>query len=208
MVPPTGRGVATSSFGGAFRIALGAALVCMLTLPPLLHFGARAEWLLSVRIGIYAGAGAGGMLLVLWSADRVLQWASNRIFRNRKPKRGSGAQARAEMAATLDEIETEMRRIGYWHSDPPDLLARCVSGEIRSYLDAPSFELWLQCVFLPNARQMLRDDRLPPSSSVGVMAMRQYDYHSHVEEAQTLLQLLNRFDAELNRQVGYDPLGH
>ncbi len=207
MVPPAGRGVAAASFRRALRIALGAALVCIFTLPPLLHFVSGAEWPLSVRIGIYAGAGAGAALLLLWSADRVLQWASNSIFRSRKPNRGaSSAPARAEMAATLDEIENEMRRIGYWHSDPPDLLARCASGEIQSYLDAPSFELWLQCVFLPNARQMLRDDRLPPSSSVGVMAMRQYDYHSYVEEAQTLLQLLNRFDTELNRHVGYDPL--
>jgi len=26
------------------------------------------------------------------------------------------------------------------------------------------------------------------------MALRQYDYHSHVEEAQNLLSLLNQFD--------------
>ena len=196
-----------ASFRRLLRIALGAALVCVFTLPPLLHFVAGAEWPLSVRIGIYSGAGASAALLLLWSADRAMQWVTNFLSRRRRPNRGSSnILARSAMAATLDEIETEMRRIGYWHSDPPDLLARCASGEIRSYLDAPSFELWLQCVFLPNARQMLRDDRLPPSSSVGVMAMRQYDYHSYVEEAQTLLQLLNRFDAELNRYVGYDPL--
>lgn len=61
-------------------------------------------------------------------------------------------------------------------------------------MDAPSFELWLQCVFLPNARAAARSDHLPIHSQVGLMAMRQYDYHSHVPEAQGLLKLLQDFD--------------
>lgn len=81
-----------------------------------------------------------------------------------------------------------MRRIGYWSDNPPDVPAS------TSFLDAPLFELWLQCVFLPNARERIRSGNLPEHSQVGLMAMRQYDYHSSVPEAQTLICLLNDFD--------------
>jgi uncharacterized protein YqcC (DUF446 family) len=94
----------------------------------------------------------------------------------------------------LDEIEAEMKRIGYWSANPPDLQAQAARGELRSYLDAPSFELWLQALFLPNARQSVRADTLPADSQVGLMAMRQYDYHSSVPEAHGLMKLLYEFD--------------
>ncbi|MBL1320676.1 MAG: YqcC family protein [Methylophaga sp.] len=73
------------------------------------------------------------------------------------------------------------------------------TGEIKSYLDAPSFELWLQCVFIPNARKSAENGTLPTQSQVGLMAMRQYNYHSIVEEAQALLDLLAGFDELINR---------
>lgn len=87
----------------------------------------------------------------------------------------------------LDEIEAEMKRIGFW-SETPD-----TSNE-SGFLDAPSFELWLQCVFLPHAREAANQGSYPSRSQVGLMALRQYDYHTYVPEAQTLLRLLNEFD--------------
>lgn len=94
----------------------------------------------------------------------------------------------------LNEIESEMKKIGFWEDNPPDLQAAYTSGQMRSYLDAPSFELWLQCIFLPNARRAVQTATLPKDSQVGVMAMRQYDYHSIVPEAQHLVGLLHEFD--------------
>ncbi len=99
-----------------------------------------------------------------------------------------------EIGRQLDLIEAEMKRIGYWSAGPPDLGAKFEAGEMRSYLDAPSFELWLQQVFIPKAREGVAGDRLPGTSQVGLAALRQYDYHSHIPEAQQLLALLNRFD--------------
>jgi uncharacterized protein YqcC (DUF446 family) len=96
--------------------------------------------------------------------------------------------------AKLDAIEAEMKRISFWSADPPDLQAQIQSGELRSYLDAPSFELWLQCVFIPNARAAAQANELPNESQVGLMAMRQYDYHDHIPEAQPLLHQLKEFD--------------
>ena len=101
----------------------------------------------------------------------------------------------------LDAIEAAMRRIGFWSADPPDLQAAIEAGQLKSYLDAPTFELWLQQVFLPNAREAVRSKDLPKESSVGLMAMRQYDYHSHVPEAHGLLALLFEFD-ELVEEYG------
>jgi uncharacterized protein YqcC (DUF446 family) len=98
------------------------------------------------------------------------------------------------LSEKLGQIEAEMKRIGYWQENPPDLRARYASGELHSYLDAPSFELWLQVIFLPNAREAVRTGTLPKGSQVGTMALRQYDYHSSVPEAEDLVRLLNEFD--------------
>ena len=99
-----------------------------------------------------------------------------------------------QLMSKLDQIEAEMRRIGYWNDDPPDLLAKFDSGEMQSYLDAPTFELWLQVVFLNRAREAVIKNKLPSNSQVGVMARRQYDYHSVIEDAHGLMKLLYEFD--------------
>lgn len=98
-----------------------------------------------------------------------------------------------EVLKKLDEIEAEMRRIGYW-SDSPDLVASIRGGKFRSYLDAPSLELWLQALFLPHARAAAREGRLPAYSQAGAIARRHYEHHSAVPEAAKLLTLIEDFD--------------
>ena len=87
-----------------------------------------------------------------------------------------------------------MKRIGYWSLTPPDLQAKIAQGEMKSFVDAPPFELWLQQIFIPHARKAVSEGDLPKQSQVGLMALRQYDYHSHVPEAQGLLSLLHELD--------------
>ncbi|HYE94968.1 MAG TPA: YqcC family protein [Rubricoccaceae bacterium] len=99
------------------------------------------------------------------------------------------------IGATLDAIEAELKRLGWWDEAAPSLVERYDRGALRTYLDAPSFEAWLQGVFLPRARAALTEGAYPRPSQVGLMALRQYDYHSLVPEAQPLLALLHRFDA-------------
>ncbi len=94
----------------------------------------------------------------------------------------------------LDEIESEMKSIGYWAVDPPDLPSGIESGDVANFLAAPSFEIWLQQVFLKNARDSISDNIIPASSEVGHMAQRQYNYHSTVMQALGLLKLLHEFD--------------
>ncbi len=99
-----------------------------------------------------------------------------------------------ELIAKLDQIESEMKRIGFWDNNPPNLLAKIESGEVKSYLDMPSFELWLQVVFLRRTREAVMANNLPATSQVGVMATREYNYHSTIEEAHGLMRLLYEFD--------------
>jgi uncharacterized protein YqcC (DUF446 family) len=92
--------------------------------------------------------------------------------------------------AKLDEVEAEMKSIGFWADNPKEN----VDGKIKNYLDASSFELWLQTVFLPNARVACKTGNFPNQSQVGLMALRQYDYHSSVPKAHRLMNLLSQFD--------------
>ena len=88
-----------------------------------------------------------------------------------------------------------MKRIGYWSAEPSNLLEKYQDGTLRAYTDAPSFEAWLQFVFLVNARESVQVNNIPSQSQVGLMAMRQYDYHSSIPEAHPLMNLLREFDA-------------
>jgi uncharacterized protein YqcC (DUF446 family) len=92
-----------------------------------------------------------------------------------------------KIEAILDEIESEIKKIGFWNECPPRF-------DVQNYTESPSFELWLQCIFLPNAREAAKNEIYPNSSQVGLMAMREYDYHSCVEKALNLVSLLHKFD--------------
>ncbi len=62
----------------------------------------------------------------------------------------------------LDEVELELRKIGYW-DDSLDVeavreQAAALSAETgRSPVGSMPFEIWLQAVFFPNARKAARD---------------------------------------------------
>lgn len=212
---PRTPGTSPPSMRRVAAIVGGCGLVAFVALLPVMRWAGEFEWSRATGYAALAGVGVATALVVLHLgaivvdrlADRALD-ALGRLYRRVVPRYSAGERARrlASLAALLDAVEAELRRIGWWSADPPPLREQFARGELRSFLDAPSFELWLQCVFLPNARAAVAADALPPSSSVGVMAMRQYDYHSHVPEAQDLLALLSRFDAEANALVGHDPL--
>lgn len=116
------------------------------------------------------------------------------FFKRKKAVSSAQREHLAKILRQLDAVEEELRRIGYWFPDTHDLKAKYDRGELRTYLDAPSFELWLAHVCLPKARQVAAEAHLPKESQVGLMAKRQYDYHSYMPEAQPLLLLLDEFD--------------
>ncbi|MDB5190177.1 MAG: hypothetical protein JWN49_503 [Parcubacteria group bacterium] len=96
----------------------------------------------------------------------------------------------------LVEIQTEMERIGYWKDES---LSVDTSDSKEDFMaDKLSFEQWLQYIFIPRAREAIKNDRAPSQSMVGTKAMREYDYMSKVEEALPLVDLLNEFDDLIN----------
>jgi len=89
--------------------------------------------------------------------------------------------------AQLDKIELEMKRIKYWLTDKTQGVG--------------TFEHWLQFSFLPSARDAALKNIFPTNSQVGLMALRQYDYHSTIEIAHPLMYLLFDFDKIIENQT-------
>ena len=111
------------------------------------------------------------------------------IFDTSEPKRDHPL-----LLKKLDEIEAEMKKVGFW-ADEPDVRfdAKIAAGE-ADIMNAPTFELWLQRVFIPRARAAATDDMLPKKSQVGQIAFKQYDYMNCVPEGHGLMVLLGEFD--------------
>jgi len=100
-----------------------------------------------------------------------------------------------KLSALLAEIEAELVRLGMWREDAIDPFGHLEPGRPRSFLTASSFEDWLQFVFLPAAAAAIEARRLPATSQVGLMARRQWDYHSSLPEAGRVIRLLDDFDS-------------
>ncbi len=83
-------------------------------------------------------------------------------------------RVRGELLGKLDEIEAELKTIGYWDDglDSEDLRKKFDKREIESWLDLV-FSQYLQAIFLPEAREAVRDAELPRESFVSVRAARE-----------------------------------
>lgn len=116
--------------------------------------------------------------------------------------------ARGELLGKLDEIEAELKTIDYWDDglDSEDLREKFDKREIESWLDLV-FSQYLQAIFLPQARESVRDAELPRESFVSVRAAREYEFWSEVPEAQRLTELLSQFDCLVGKHGGPGVLG-
>src|SRR5262245_1031548 len=99
----------------------------------------------------------------------------------------------SDVLKKLDEIEAEMRRVGYW-SESLEQASHACGSEFRSAMDAPSFPVWLQGVFLPNARAGALERRLPARSQASEIVCRQYASALQSPEARRLFDLLREFE--------------
>jgi uncharacterized protein YqcC (DUF446 family) len=106
-----------------------------------------------------------------------------------------------EILEAVRAIEGDMRRIGYWSEIAPR------GTDVTQLYAGVSFEQWLQFVFLPSvvAAAHSGDFGQVPPYRVGLAALRQYDYHSVVEEAHPLMRLCreleNLIDLEKSAQL-------
>ena len=95
------------------------------------------------------------------------------------------------VANALAEIESEMKRIGLWQSEP----LRPEQYEFRQAfaMDTMAFSQWLQFIFIPRVRQIIAaGGQFPSKSQVGAQAVREFDT---LPDAEKLLDLLSEFDA-------------
>lgn len=87
-------------------------------------------------------------------------------------------------------IEAEMRRAGYWQSDP--LRPEQMEFTQAFAMDTMIFAQWLQFVFLPRVREAAASNQFPSGSSVGAQAVREFDGDPNADR---LMTLLSEFDA-------------
>lgn len=95
-----------------------------------------------------------------------------------------------EVIRYADLIEAEIRRIGYWQTQP--LRPEQMQFTQAFAMDTMTFAQWLQFVFLPRAREAAASNQLPRSSSVGTQAVREFDGDLNTNR---LVTLLSEFDA-------------
>ncbi len=100
----------------------------------------------------------------------------------------------AIVAAKVDAIEAEMKRIGMWQAEalPAEKLEfqRAFGG------DTMAFEQWLQFVFIVRVREIIAArGRFPSGSQVADQAFREWKMWGERGEVDGLLELLREFDA-------------
>ena len=95
-----------------------------------------------------------------------------------------------EVTRFADLIEAEMRRIGYWQTQP--LQPEQMQFTRAFAMDTMTFTQWLQFIFLPRVREAAAANQFPSGSSVGTQAVRELDGDPN---ARNLVALLAEFDA-------------
>ena len=91
-----------------------------------------------------------------------------------------------QLGAKIDEIVAEMRRLGIWESRPPPKEAMDFKKAFGA--DTMIFTQWLQFVFIPNVGALVQSGgKLPGSSSVGTMAIREFDGQTQLVRLESLL---------------------
>lgn len=97
----------------------------------------------------------------------------------------------AQAGQKIEEIEAEMKRIGYWSPDP--LPEEAYDFRQAFAMDTMAFSQWLQFILVPNVRQIIEErGTFPTESMVGAQAVREFDGD---KDASHLVSLLSEFDA-------------
>jgi uncharacterized protein YqcC (DUF446 family) len=99
-------------------------------------------------------------------------------------------QLQERVVQYADQIEAEMRRIGFWQAEP--LRPEQLEFTQAFAMDTMTFAQWLQFIFLNRVREAAASGEFPSGSSVGAQAVREFDGYP---EADQLITLLSEFDA-------------
>jgi len=113
-------------------------------------------------------------------------------------KKPSFSQNRYTLAEKkISQIEEEMKRTGYWSSEP---LPEEAYDFLRAFaMDTMAFSQWLQFILIPNVRSIIEQKGdFPSESMVGVQAAREFDGDAN---ASHLVSLLSEFDALFRKGI-------
>jgi uncharacterized protein YqcC (DUF446 family) len=107
------------------------------------------------------------------------------------PKKSSSVDLYSKAERKISEMETEMKRIGYWSLGP--LPEEAYDFQQAFAMDTMAFSQWLQFILIPNVRSIIEQKGdFPSESMVGVQAAREFDGDAN---ASYLVSLLSEFDA-------------
>jgi uncharacterized protein YqcC (DUF446 family) len=97
------------------------------------------------------------------------------------------ASVHERLASKADEIEAELRLLGWWSAPKPDMNFTKAFG-----MDTMAFGQWLTFVLVPRIREMVATKGTPPRGSmVAVQAVREFDGQPETDELQRLLRELD-----------------
>jgi uncharacterized protein YqcC (DUF446 family) len=97
---------------------------------------------------------------------------------------------RETVKARIDELEAEMKKIGWWREGPPP--PEAFDFHKAFAMDTMAFSQWLQFIFVPRVNQIIESgEQFPTHSSVGAQAVREFDGEP---DADRLCTLLSQFD--------------
>jgi uncharacterized protein YqcC (DUF446 family) len=104
-----------------------------------------------------------------------------------------------EIAALLDALEIALRESGWWDSVAPD--AERLASSMPFCVDTMSITEWLQWIFLPRMRELLRARQaLPLGCAIRPIALEQLNRSG--DDAVLILSLLARIDICLSKPTG------
>jgi len=107
---------------------------------------------------------------------------------------GNDSKLAARVADSLLRIETEMRRLGVWESEPPP--EEAFRSDKPFCVDTMAFTQWLQFVFLRRMKVLLEEGQpLPAVSGIAPMAEEHFrglpqPGHALIRELQVMDRLL------------------
>lgn len=91
----------------------------------------------------------------------------------------------------LDQIETELRQLGCWSSQPP--AASAFASQVPFCSDKMRFDQWLQWLFLPRFRALI-EGGLPLPERCHITPMAEQALFHLEQDISSLLAVLNELD--------------
>lgn len=108
-----------------------------------------------------------------------------------RPPSHKEIEKRKRLGEIGDEIEAELKRLGWWRPDAPSEETVVAGGAFG--MNAVPFPTWLQVVFVKRLRQAAAGEvEIPSSSSVSTFATREFD--GYPEDVDLLMRLLYEVD--------------